>query len=229
MPKTERMIELMMRVYEKEHFTVEELAEEFGVSYRTMLRYLQELSGLGVPLFSQPGKNGGYSIMKNKAKAPVIARSAGSINRVIKPVTHVVGVELKAPFTAFYMAKAIRPQLWKEIENRRGEIQLVKKEGTFTGAVLSKNRIYHYIAGVEVARPVSIPPNMVSITLPAREYAVYTHDGDLDREEFDETYFYALEKLRKQGLNHDPDAYSLEIFKRGTGQEYTIYVPLSSD
>lgn len=51
--KTQRLNEVMARVYEKKKFTVDELAEEFQVSYRTMLRYLQELSGMGVPLYSE--------------------------------------------------------------------------------------------------------------------------------------------------------------------------------
>ncbi|GAA0850402.1 hypothetical protein GCM10008915_63320 [Bifidobacterium pullorum subsp. gallinarum] len=49
MPKTERILKVMQRVYERQNFTVGELAEEFSVSYRTMLRYLHELSHLGVP------------------------------------------------------------------------------------------------------------------------------------------------------------------------------------
>ncbi len=39
MTKAQRLIELMVRVYERRQFTVEEMASEFGVSYRTMLRY----------------------------------------------------------------------------------------------------------------------------------------------------------------------------------------------
>lgn len=45
MPKTERLIELMMTVHTKRKFTAGELAAEFGVSYRTILRDLDELSG----------------------------------------------------------------------------------------------------------------------------------------------------------------------------------------
>ncbi|HET7657279.1 MAG TPA: HTH domain-containing protein, partial [Bacillales bacterium] len=52
MAKTKRLIELIMTVNAKRKFTVKELAEEFGVSERTMLRDLQELSALGVPLYS---------------------------------------------------------------------------------------------------------------------------------------------------------------------------------
>ncbi|MCZ8522757.1 MULTISPECIES: helix-turn-helix transcriptional regulator [Paenibacillus] len=65
------MIELMMAVNRKRKFTVKELAEEFGVSTRTMLRYLQELSGLGVPLYSQVGAGGGYHVLKERTLPPI--------------------------------------------------------------------------------------------------------------------------------------------------------------
>jgi predicted DNA-binding transcriptional regulator YafY len=55
-------LELMVRVQTKPRFTAQELAEEFGVSRRTMLRDLRALSGMGVPLRSTPGPGGGYSI-----------------------------------------------------------------------------------------------------------------------------------------------------------------------
>src|ERR687892_2855388 len=52
----------MVRVQAKPRFTAAELAGEFGVSRRTILRDLQTLLGLGVPLRSTPGPGGGYSL-----------------------------------------------------------------------------------------------------------------------------------------------------------------------
>lgn len=52
----------MVRVQTKPRFTARELAEEFGVSRRTILRDLQTLSEIGVPLRSTPGPGGGYSL-----------------------------------------------------------------------------------------------------------------------------------------------------------------------
>ncbi len=54
----------MVRLQAKPRFTAAELAEEFGVSRRTILRDLQVLSGMGVPLRSTPGPGGGYSLPK---------------------------------------------------------------------------------------------------------------------------------------------------------------------
>ncbi|WP_212953028.1 helix-turn-helix transcriptional regulator [Paenibacillus cookii] len=71
MGKSKRLIELMMTVNRKRKFTVKELAEEFGVSTRTMLRDLQELSGMGVPLYAQVGAGGGYQVLTERTLPPI--------------------------------------------------------------------------------------------------------------------------------------------------------------
>jgi predicted DNA-binding transcriptional regulator YafY len=71
MSKSKRLLELMMTVNRKRKFTVKELAQEFGVSTRTMIRDLQELSGLGVPLYSEVGPHGGYQVLKERILPPI--------------------------------------------------------------------------------------------------------------------------------------------------------------
>lgn len=62
MSRTARLLELLVRVQARPRFTAQELAQEFGVSRRTMLRDLATLSEMGVPLRSTPGPGGGYSL-----------------------------------------------------------------------------------------------------------------------------------------------------------------------
>lgn len=62
MSRAARLLELMVRVQTRPRFTAAELAGEFGVSRRTILRDLATLSGMGVPLHSTPGPGGGYSL-----------------------------------------------------------------------------------------------------------------------------------------------------------------------
>lgn len=71
MSKSKRLIELMMTVNRKRKFTVKELAVEFEVSTRTILRDLQELSELGVPLYSEVGPHGGYQVLKERILPPI--------------------------------------------------------------------------------------------------------------------------------------------------------------
>ncbi|MBH5319506.1 HTH domain-containing protein [Paenibacillus sp. GSMTC-2017] len=222
MTKTQRLHEVMARIYEKKTFTVNELAEEFHVSYRTMLRYVQELSGMGVPLYAEVGKHGGYSILKSFSQN----KGTGSFKRVIKPMTTVVGFEFKAPFTAVYMAKVRIPLLWEELTSRANEIINPVNTEYRIGVSLSRSHIYHYIAGIEVTTPKLLPQDMVNITLPPREYVVYNHSGETSRAEIDDTYFFLLDKLRKQGLDHDPTAYTLEVFKGNHLNELSMHIPL---
>jgi predicted DNA-binding transcriptional regulator YafY len=60
--RTARLLELLVRVQTKPRFTAAELAGEFGVSRRTILRDLAALSEMGIPLRSTPGPGGGYSL-----------------------------------------------------------------------------------------------------------------------------------------------------------------------
>ncbi|SFF07504.1 Predicted DNA-binding transcriptional regulator YafY, contains an HTH and WYL domains [Paenibacillus algorifonticola] len=71
MSKSKRLMELMMAVNHKRKFTVKELSQEFGVSQRTILRDLQELSELGVPLYSEVGPHGGYRVLKERILPPI--------------------------------------------------------------------------------------------------------------------------------------------------------------
>jgi predicted DNA-binding transcriptional regulator YafY len=71
MPKSKRLMELMMTVNRKRRFKVQELADEFGVSTRTILRDLQELSELGVPLYSEVGPHGGYQVLRERVLPPI--------------------------------------------------------------------------------------------------------------------------------------------------------------
>jgi predicted DNA-binding transcriptional regulator YafY len=66
--RTARLLELLIRVQSKPRFTAAELAEEFGVSRRTMLRDLSALSAMGVPLRSTPGPGGGYSLPRGSRR-----------------------------------------------------------------------------------------------------------------------------------------------------------------
>ena len=72
MSKAERLIEMMITINAKRDFTVGELANEFSVSKRTILRDLQELEQAGFPLYSEVGAAGGYHILKERILPPIV-------------------------------------------------------------------------------------------------------------------------------------------------------------
>jgi predicted DNA-binding transcriptional regulator YafY len=71
MARTARLLELLIALQLKSRFTVQEIADEFGVSRRTMLRDLHDLSAMGVPLAATPGPGGGYTLIRNQRQLPL--------------------------------------------------------------------------------------------------------------------------------------------------------------
>ena len=71
MSKAERLIEMMITINAKRHFTVGELANEFSVSKRTVLRDLQALEQAGFPLYSEVGAAGGYHVLQERILPPI--------------------------------------------------------------------------------------------------------------------------------------------------------------
>ncbi|MGO1044537.1 helix-turn-helix transcriptional regulator [Clostridioides difficile] len=71
MSKAERLIELIITINAKRNFTLRELAEEFCVSKRTILRDLQALESMGFPLYSETGAGGGYHMLKERILPPI--------------------------------------------------------------------------------------------------------------------------------------------------------------
>jgi len=61
-----------MYVNSRRSFTAEDVAHEFHFSIRTAHRYLAELSEMGVPLYTEPGRNGGYRILNNRVLPPIL-------------------------------------------------------------------------------------------------------------------------------------------------------------
>lgn len=71
MEKSQRLIALIMTINRKRKFKVKDLAQEFGVSQRTILRDMQELSEIGVPLYSEVGPHGGYQVLDDSILPPI--------------------------------------------------------------------------------------------------------------------------------------------------------------
>lgn len=71
MHKAQRLVHLIMLVNERRRFTIQELADECGVSRRTMIRDLSEISELGVPLYSEVGAKGGYRVLRERVLPPI--------------------------------------------------------------------------------------------------------------------------------------------------------------
>ena len=61
--KTDRILGIIIYLMNHEHVSASYLAERFHVSVRTIQRDMISISAIGVPVYSESGKNGGYSIL----------------------------------------------------------------------------------------------------------------------------------------------------------------------
>lgn len=71
MSKMSRIIEIWLYINKKRKFNARELANEFQVSERTIQRDLLELTDMGVPFYSELGRNGGYIMLHNEMLPPI--------------------------------------------------------------------------------------------------------------------------------------------------------------
>jgi predicted DNA-binding transcriptional regulator YafY len=61
----DRLISILLLLQSRGRMTAGELAEELEVSERTIYRDMDALSGTGIPVVAERGKNGGWSLLEN--------------------------------------------------------------------------------------------------------------------------------------------------------------------
>lgn len=125
MSKSKRLMELMMTVNRMRKFTVKELADQFSVSPRTILRDLQELSELGVPLYSEVGPHGGYQVLRERILPPIAFSEEEAVAMFF--ASHALRHYLSLPFEAessaalqkfyYYMPGDVRDRI-DQMKNR---------------------------------------------------------------------------------------------------------------
>jgi predicted DNA-binding transcriptional regulator YafY len=67
-----RLISLILLLQSRPNRKASELAQELGVSIRTVHRYFEMLDELGIPLYSERGPNGGFSLVRGYKMPPLI-------------------------------------------------------------------------------------------------------------------------------------------------------------
>ncbi|WP_282034575.1 helix-turn-helix transcriptional regulator [Metabacillus indicus] len=108
MPKTDNMLAILWMLRSGKKVTAKEISEKLEMNIRTVYRYIDTLSTSGVPIISEPGHNGGYTLLNNFIEAPlffdseeqtslfhaaVFAEEAGyyggeALNRAISKLSH---------------------------------------------------------------------------------------------------------------------------------------------
>lgn len=71
MAKIDNMMSILWMLSSDKKITAKEIAEKLEINIRTVYRYIDVLSASGVPIISDIGHNGGYSLLNNFTKAPL--------------------------------------------------------------------------------------------------------------------------------------------------------------
>ncbi|MEE0338552.1 helix-turn-helix transcriptional regulator [Acidaminococcus fermentans] len=71
MKKSERLNQELIFLKDKKSFQLRDLIDGFAISKRTALRDIAELEALGVPLYTETGRLGGYRVLSHTLSIPV--------------------------------------------------------------------------------------------------------------------------------------------------------------
>lgn len=72
MTKAERINDMMLFLNDKKSFQLKDLMAKYQISKSTALRDIETLERMGMPIFSQRGRNGHYGILHNRLLSPII-------------------------------------------------------------------------------------------------------------------------------------------------------------
>ncbi|AIQ50654.1 helix-turn-helix transcriptional regulator [Paenibacillus sp. FSL R7-0331] len=72
MPKQDNMLAILWMLNSGVKITAKQLAEKLEINIRTVYRYIDALCASGVPIISDAGHNGGYSLLSNVIRAPLL-------------------------------------------------------------------------------------------------------------------------------------------------------------
>ncbi|NMH74580.1 WYL domain-containing protein [Bacillus sp. RO2] len=71
MPKIDNMLAILWMLRSGKKITAKQISEKLEINIRTVYRYIDTISTSGVPIISEPGHNGGYTLLNNFIEAPL--------------------------------------------------------------------------------------------------------------------------------------------------------------
>lgn len=71
MPKIDNMLAILWMLRSGKKITAKQISEKLEMNIRTVYRYIDTITTSGVPIVSEPGHNGGYTLLDNFIEAPL--------------------------------------------------------------------------------------------------------------------------------------------------------------
>ncbi|WP_347723097.1 helix-turn-helix transcriptional regulator [Lysinibacillus capsici] len=72
MSKMDQMMQILWMLNSGRKITAKEIAEKLEINIRSVYRYINSLSASGVPIIAETGHHGGYTLLNNFIKSPLI-------------------------------------------------------------------------------------------------------------------------------------------------------------
>ena len=72
MNKSERLNDMMLFLNDKNSFNLKDIIERYTISKSTALRDIQSLEEIGMPIYSNLGRNGHYRVLNNRLLSPIV-------------------------------------------------------------------------------------------------------------------------------------------------------------
>ncbi|HIH1170349.1 TPA: helix-turn-helix transcriptional regulator [Staphylococcus aureus] len=119
MKKSVRLYNMIEYCNENRNFKLNDLMSEFNISRSTALRDIKEIEALGVPLYSNTGKNGGYTIIGNRDQTK-IAISDEELKALVFTLSSISNVS-NLPFQTEYQ------EILKKLYNNSNKKELINQ------------------------------------------------------------------------------------------------------
>lgn len=199
--KIERILSILFYLLNRESVSGNELAKEFDVSRRTVIRDIDTLSLAGIPIYAESGVNGGYAIhhdyhlsgkILNKTNAQYILLALTSlksvyghkkINDTYEKVSHILSSDINQELLALDFSVVS--------ENK----QVVETVGSIKKAIVAHKSIsFAYTSPSSGKSEVTIDPLHVAY----KWYAWYVYGYSHDRQSMRQ---YKVVRLRNLTIN----------------------------
>ncbi|PGL91269.1 DNA-binding transcriptional regulator [Bacillus thuringiensis] len=178
MSKAKRLLDILIFASAKKAFTAQEIADEFNISVRTVHRYILDLSDMGLPIYAEQGRNGGYKVLTTRVIPPILFTEEEAVsiffafqslsyyrdlpfNTEINSVTH----KLYSSLQHDAKAKVDKIRSYIAFWNPKRTIETLLLNEVLTAAIENKNLHFQYESKSGIK------------TKHVHPIGVYAHDG----------------------------------------------------
>lgn len=143
MNKSERLNDMMIYLNDKNSFNLKDLMNKYCISKSTALRDLQSLEEIGMPIYSQSGRNGYYGLLPNRLLSPIVF----NIDEVF--ALYFSMLTLKAyDTTPFHLSVDKLKQKFENCLSSEKIVMLHKIERVFSLGVIQHNNHCHFLKDI---------------------------------------------------------------------------------